>query len=68
LVKDGKIAFTGSKTEAEKLKRGSKVMVDVQGNTMLPGLNDPHSRKKNPDGKPLLDTGMTKMPCPMAHS
>jgi predicted amidohydrolase YtcJ len=41
-VKDGKIVFVGSKTEAEKMKGDSTSMNDLQGKTMMPGYIDPH--------------------------
>ena len=41
--KDGKIDFVGSKTDALK-KYGKNVrLIDLKGNTMLPGFIDPHS-------------------------
>lgn len=40
--KDGKIAFVGSKAEAQK-KFANARMIDLKGNTMLPGFLDPHS-------------------------
>jgi len=40
--KDGKIAFVGSKSEAQK-KFANARMIDLKGNTMLPGFLDPHS-------------------------
>ena len=40
--KDGKIAFVGSKAEAQK-KFSKARMIDLKGNTMLPGFLDPHS-------------------------
>lgn len=42
-IKDGKIVFTGSKADAEKMKGDSTVMNDLQGKTMLPGFIDSHS-------------------------
>jgi len=40
--KNGKIAFVGSKEEAQK-KFSNARMIDLKGNTMLPGFLDPHS-------------------------
>lgn len=40
--KEGKIAFVGTKAEAEK-KFAKARMIDIKGNTMLPGFLDPHS-------------------------
>ncbi len=42
-VKDGKIIFTGKKSDAEKLKGDSTKMNDLKGKTLLPGFIDPHS-------------------------
>ena len=39
---NGKIAFVGSKEEAQK-KFSNARMIDLKGNTMLPGFLDPHS-------------------------
>ena len=39
---NGKIAFVGSKEEAKK-KFSNARMIDLKGNTMLPGFLDPHS-------------------------
>jgi predicted amidohydrolase YtcJ len=41
-VKNGKIVFTGSKADAEKMQGDSTVMNDLNGKTMMPGLIDPH--------------------------
>jgi len=43
VVKDGKIVFVGSKTEAMKAAGEGHTMVDLQGKTMLPGFIDGHS-------------------------
>jgi len=40
--KDGKIAFVGSKANAQN-KYANARMIDLKGNTMLPGFLDPHS-------------------------
>jgi len=40
--KDGKIAFVGSKADAQN-KFSNARMIDLKGNTMLPGFLDPHS-------------------------
>jgi predicted amidohydrolase YtcJ len=42
-VKDGKILFVGSKSEAEKFQGNSTEMKDLEGKTLLPGFIDPHS-------------------------
>jgi predicted amidohydrolase YtcJ len=42
VVKNGKIVFTGSKADAEKMQGDSTVMNDLKGKTMLPGFIDPH--------------------------
>ncbi|CAA9195302.1 amidohydrolase [Flavobacterium collinsii] len=42
-VKDGKILFVGSKSEAEKFQANSTEMKDLEGKTLLPGFIDPHS-------------------------
>jgi predicted amidohydrolase YtcJ len=42
LVKDGKIAFAGSKAEAEKLDNKA-ALIDLEGKTLVPGFIDPHS-------------------------
>ena len=41
-IKDGKIAFVGTRVDAEKLKGDSTVMNDLQGKTLLPGFVDGH--------------------------
>ena len=41
VVKDGKIAFVGQKTEALKKYQGQEI--DLKGKTLLPGFIDPHS-------------------------
>ncbi|PHS32931.1 MAG: amidohydrolase [Sulfurovum sp.] len=40
--KDGKISFVGSKEDAQN-KFANARMIDLKGNTMLPGFLDPHS-------------------------
>ena len=42
-IKDGKIAATGSNARVLKLKGGATSIVDVQGKTVIPGLNDSHT-------------------------
>lgn len=42
VVKDGKIAFTGSKTEAMSFAGDKAKEVDLQGKTLLPGFIDAH--------------------------
>jgi len=41
-VKDGKIAATGSNARIMRLKRSNTQLIDVQGRTVIPGLNDSH--------------------------
>ncbi len=41
-VQNGKIIFTGTKAEAEKLKGDSTKINDLKGKTLMPGLIDPH--------------------------
>lgn len=41
-IKDGKIAFAGTRAEADKLKGDSTVMNDLQGKTLVPGFIDGH--------------------------
>lgn len=43
VVKDGKIAFVGTKAEALKWSGKGTIEVDLKGETMLPGLIDVHS-------------------------
>ena len=40
VVKDGKIAFVGTKDEAMKAAGEGHTMVDLQGKTMIPGFFD----------------------------
>jgi predicted amidohydrolase YtcJ len=47
VVKEGKIAFVGSKDEAMKAAGDNHTMVDLQGKTMLPGFIDAHSHYFN---------------------
>ena len=47
VVKDGKIIFVGSKSEAMKAAGEGHQMVDLQGKTMLPGFLDAHSHYIN---------------------
>jgi predicted amidohydrolase YtcJ len=42
-IKDGKILFVGSKSEAEKFQGNSTEMKNLEGKTLLPGFIDPHS-------------------------
>lgn len=42
LVKDGKILFSGSKAEAEKIDNKA-ILINLEGKTLLPGFIDPHS-------------------------
>jgi predicted amidohydrolase YtcJ/heat shock protein HslJ len=46
-VKDGKIAFTGSKSNALKMKGDVTKIVDLGGKTLLPGFIDGHSHYIN---------------------
>ena len=47
VVKDGKIAFVGSKDEAMKAAGENHTMVDLKGQTLLPGFLDAHSHYIN---------------------
>jgi predicted amidohydrolase YtcJ len=47
VVKDGKIAFVGTKDEAMKQAGEGHQMVDLQGKTLLPGFIDAHSHYIN---------------------
>jgi predicted amidohydrolase YtcJ len=42
LVKDGKIAFAGSKAEALKKSAGVPELIDLKGATLMPGFIEPH--------------------------
>lgn len=42
-IKNGKIVFTGSKSEAEKLKTDSTKMLNLEGKTLVPGFIDGHA-------------------------
>ncbi len=42
-IKNGKIVFTGSKSEAEKLKTDSTQMLNLEGKTLVPGFIDGHA-------------------------
>jgi predicted amidohydrolase YtcJ len=46
-VKDGKIAFAGSKSNALKMKGDVTKIVDLDGKTLLPGFIDGHSHYIN---------------------
>ena len=46
-VKDGKIAFAGSKSNALKMKGDVTKIVDLGGKTLLPGFIDGHSHYIN---------------------
>jgi predicted amidohydrolase YtcJ/heat shock protein HslJ len=46
-VKDGKIAFVGSKSTALKMKGDATKIVDLGGKTLLPGFIDGHSHYIN---------------------
>ncbi len=41
-IKNGKIIFTGTKAESEKLHGDSTLMNDLKGKIMMPGFIDPH--------------------------
>jgi len=47
VVKDGKIIFAGSKDEAMKAAGENHTMVDLKGQTLLPGFLDAHSHYIN---------------------
>ncbi len=42
-IKDGKIAAAGSNAAVLKLKRADTKVIDAQGRTVIPGLNDSHT-------------------------
>lgn len=42
-IKDGKIVATGSNTAMLKLKGADTQIIDAQGKTVIPGLNDSHT-------------------------
>ena len=42
-VKDGKIIYTGSKSEADQLKGDKTVLNDLKGKTLVPGFIDGHA-------------------------
>lgn len=46
-IKDGRILFVGSKSEAEKFHGDKTVMNDLKGRTMLPGFIDAHGHVWN---------------------
>lgn len=46
-IKDGKILFVGSKSEAEKFHGDKTLMNDLKGKTMLPGFIDAHGHVWN---------------------
>ncbi len=41
-VRDGRIVFVGANKVAEPFKPEAKLVIDLQGKTLLPGLNDAH--------------------------
>lgn len=41
-IKDGKILYVGTKSEAEKFKDETTITTDLKGKTMLPGFIEPH--------------------------
>lgn len=41
-IKNGKIVFVGSKSDAEKMKGDSTIMNDLKGKTLVPGFIDGH--------------------------
>lgn len=41
-VKDGKVMATGTTSEIQKMKSDSTQVVDAEGKTVIPGLNDSH--------------------------
>lgn len=46
-VRDGRIAFVGSKEDALKLKGNATKLIDLDGKTLLPGFLDAHSHYIN---------------------
>jgi predicted amidohydrolase YtcJ len=56
-VKDGKILFAGSLTEAEKLAGPNSKRVDLSGKTLLPGFIDTHGHFVY-FGKNLVDANL----------
>jgi predicted amidohydrolase YtcJ len=46
-IREGKIVFVGTRSDAEKLKSDSTVMSDLNGKTLLPGFIDAHSHFMN---------------------
>ncbi|MBS1667490.1 MAG: amidohydrolase [Bacteroidetes bacterium] len=42
VTKEGKILYVGNKAEAMKIAGARHVMVDLKGNTMMPGFIEPH--------------------------
>jgi predicted amidohydrolase YtcJ len=47
VVKDGKILYVGDKDEAVKSAGENPILINLKGNTMLPGFLDPHSHYIN---------------------
>lgn len=41
-VRSGRIIFVGTDAAAQKYREGAKRVIDLDGNTLLPGLNDAH--------------------------
>jgi len=60
-VRDGKIAFVGSKAGAMKLRGGSTRVVDLGGATLLPGFIDGHGHMIQ-FGKNLIDADLFGTP------
>ena len=60
-VRNGKIAFVGSKADAMKLRRDSTKVVDLGGATLLPGFIDGHGHMIQ-FGKNLIDANLFDTP------
>lgn len=59
--REGRIAFVGSREEAIKLAGPNHGMIDLQGNTLLPGFIDGHGHLYNTG---LLGTAANVLPAP----
>ena len=46
-VKGGRIALVGSKEQADQLRGNATTLIDLQGDTLLPGFIDAHSHVSN---------------------
>lgn len=58
-IKDGKIVFVGSNEEAEKLKVRAAEILDLDGQTLLPGFIESHAHLLN-IGKAKMELDLTK--------